>query len=147
MITRDGIKRVLCELYGINSEGISVDTVVNTVFGIVPYFLCLYFDRILTRTNIAPFKLIDVFLIPFIPVMGWLIRKIFYTFYLGIAAVFVALIPKDEEEAYQRRMARQEKKKKHMDTGEHKDPDYHLSAFGNDQYFIAEEDPVQQNVK
>lgn len=143
MITRDGINRFFTRMYGMDDQG---KFFLDLLLGTVPYSVVVMFIIVLVGDSIWTIILSIVAGLMIQPV-GRIIRQLILMAYQGVVALYVLLIPKDEEDAYQRRMARQEKKKKNLDTGEHTSPDYDLSAYGNDRYYIAEEDPVQKSVK
>lgn len=143
MITTDGIKRFFTRMYGMDHQG---EFFLDLLVGAVPYSVVVMFLIVLLGNSIWAIILGSLAIL-FIQPVGRIIRHLILMAYQGVVALIVLIIPKDEEDAYQRRMARQEKKKKNLDTGEHTGLDYDLSAFGEDRYYVEEESPVQQNVK
>ena len=142
MITRDSIKRHVIRLWGLDllDKGGLEALVGGYLWFALVYSTAKKFES--AAFAILMLSIWGVCAIPVAKLILYLIRAS----YCGIVTLYVRLIPKDEEEAYSRKMARQEKKKKNLDTSRN-GIDYDLSAYGNDQYFIAEEDPALQNVK
>jgi hypothetical protein len=145
VITRDSIKRHVIRLWGLDllDKGGLEALLGGYLWFALVYFTAKKFESV--AFAILMFSIWGICAIPVAKLMLYLIGAS----YRGIVALYVRLIPKDEEEAYSRKMARQEKKKKkkNLDTSRHNGIDYDLSAYGNDRYYIAEEDPVQKSVK
>jgi hypothetical protein len=143
VITRDSIKRYVIRLWGLDllDKG-GLDALVGG------YLWFALVSSTAEKFESAAFAILmlSIWGICAIPIAKLLLYLIGAS-YRGIVALYVRLIPKDEEEAYRRKMARQEKKKKNLDTSRHNGIDYDLSAYGNDRYYIVEEDPVQKSVK
>lgn len=103
---------------------------VNFFIGIIPTLFLLV---ILGLAQDVVISLLAMFFVG--PLLGSVFRKVLYRFYVFIVHVIVTLIPKNEEEAYQRRMERLEKKKKKRKT-----ENTVLAAYGDEQYQVIDEE-------
>jgi pilus assembly protein TadC len=103
---------------------------VNFFIGIIPTVFLLV---ILGLANDTLISLLAMFFVG--PLIGSVFRKILFRSYSLVVHIFVTLIPKNEEEAYQRRMERVEKKKK-----KRKRDNTVLAAYGDDQYQVIDEE-------
>lgn len=139
MITRDGIGQFFERLYEINrfdDQITSPNTLrvgflpVNFFIGIIPTLFLLV---ILGLADDAVISLLAMFFVG--PLIGSVFRKILFRSYSLMVHIFVTLIPKNEEEAYQRRMARLDKKKK-----KRKNDEVRLAAYGDEQYQLIDEE-------